>query len=77
MAATLSIEVEIIQRLRMVTSNSVAIGRPIQEFCKCERTVEEILEMGKQIKDQIKDNEPMMIMIIGAENVVYFKNLKY
>ena len=71
-----SFKQDILDRLSVVTSKSL-IGLQIQEFCKDVRETKEVLEMVNQIKDQIKDKEPVMNVILGADNVVFFKNLKY
>ena len=71
-----SLKQEILDRLSVVKSKSL-IGLQIQEFCKEVRDTKEVIEMVNQIKYQIRDNSPMMIVQIGADNVVFFKNLKY
>ena len=71
---TLSIQDEILERLEAVTSNSL-IGVTIKSFCRHAGRYHLIPEMVKTIKDQIKDNEPSMVVIMGAESVQFFKHL--
>ena len=71
-----TIEQNIIERLQTVTSNSI-IGKSIQRFCEDFIVLKDIPVIVKQLKDQIKDNEPVMLMVLKtAENLLFFKNLK-
>ena len=69
-----TIEEQIKSRLSVLTSNSLIV-RPIK--AELAKDVIDFKKLVKQIKDQIKDNSPMMIVQIGAENVKFFKDLKY
>jgi hypothetical protein len=69
-----TIEQQIKSRLLRLTSNSIIVKSIKDQLAK---EAIDYKKLVKQIKDQIRDNSPMMIVQIGADNVVFFKNLKY
>ena len=63
---------QIKDRLLKVTSNSLVANTIKHEISKEEPNY---IELIKMIKDQINANPPVMIMILGADGVIYFQNL--
>lgn len=69
-----TIEQQIKSRLSRLTSNSIIVKSIKDQLAK---EAIDYKKLVKQIKDQIRDNSPMMIVQIGADNVKFFKDLKY
>ncbi|MFC4230558.1 hypothetical protein ACFOW1_01560 [Parasediminibacterium paludis] len=64
---------KIYHRLAAITSTSL-VANTIKQALQ-ERPVNYVA-LATMVKDQIKDNPPVMITILGADTVVFFKKLK-
>lgn len=63
---------QVYHRLSAITSNNIIVMGIRQGLQK--RPIDYV-ELAQMVKDQIKDNAPEMNIILGADNLVFFKKL--
>ncbi len=63
---------DILEHIRMISGNNLIAGSVNYFLENNDMTADAIIEMAKQLQDQIKDNPKMMQEVLSADNYEFF-----